>query len=87
MPPSRRSYAALASASEAVETWRADWQEALGLMGRKPKKVRPDLARLTQGQTALSDRLVASERELVAARDRCAELEARAATARASPAT
>ncbi len=66
--------AALASAREGLEAWSADWRDALGLSGRKPKKVRPDAARLVESLDAVVARLSAAERALVSAQSRLAEL-------------
>ncbi len=59
-----RAPSALTSARDAVEAWRSDWQGALGLAGKRPKKVRPDPASLNQTRTVLSDSLTTAEREL-----------------------
>jgi len=75
-----RAPVVLKDVCDGIEAWRADWQNALGLGGRKPKRVRPDPDRLTAAQTTLADRLATGERELTAAQVRRAELEARAAT-------
>lgn len=74
--------AALASAREGVEAWSAEWRDALGLSGRKPKKVRPDAARLVGSRDALIGRLSAAERVLASAQARLAELTPRTHTAR-----
>jgi hypothetical protein len=63
---------------DGIEAWRAEWKDALGLAGRKPRKVRPDPVRLSQAQAALADRIAAADRELTAARARRSELEGRA---------
>lgn len=69
-----RTPAALNAVTGAVEAWRADWTEALGLAGKKPRKVRPERARLTASTTALSEAIEAAERELAAARARRSEI-------------
>lgn len=74
-----RTPAALKQICDGVEAWRADWQDALGLAGKRPKKVRPDRSRLTQAASALTDRIEAASRELSAAQGRRAELDARLA--------
>ncbi|MBU1346304.1 MAG: toxic anion resistance protein [Alphaproteobacteria bacterium] len=73
-----RAPAALKAVCDGVEAWSADWRDALGLAGRKPKKVRPDAVRLTQASSALFDRISAADRDVAAARARRAELDARA---------
>lgn len=77
-----RTPAALKQICDGVEAWRADWQDALGLAGKRPKKVRPDRVRLSNASTALTDRIEAAGREVSAAQARRAELEARTAPPR-----
>lgn len=72
--------AALASARNGVEAWSGQWREALGLSGRKPKKVRPDGALLVETRDALVGRLTAAERVLATAQARLAELTPRTHT-------
>ena len=74
-----RAPGALKEVCDGVEAWRADWQDALGLAGKRPKKVVPDRTRLTAASTALTDRIHAAGRELSAAQARRTELDARAA--------
>ncbi len=74
-----RAPEALKQVCDGVETWRADWQDALGLAGKKPKKVRPDRVRLANATSALTDCIDAAGRELSAAQGRRAELDARSA--------
>ncbi|MGV3577869.1 toxic anion resistance protein [Brevundimonas sp.] len=81
-----RTPAALKQICDGVEAWRADWQDALGLVGKRPKKVRPDRVRLSDASTALTDRIEAAGREVSAAQGRRAELEARTSPAK-SPVT
>lgn len=70
--------AGLASARERIEAWSADWRDALGLAGRRPRKVHPEAARLIESRDALIDQLTAAERALKAAQTRLAELAPRA---------
>lgn len=79
-----RTPAALKQICDGVEGWRADWQDALGLASKRPKKVRPDRVRLSNASTALTDRIEAAGREVSAARARRAELDARLASPRTS---
>ena len=81
-----RAPGALKQVCDGVEAWRADWQDALGLAGKRPKKVRPDRVLLSDATTALTDRIAAAGRDLSAAQARRAELDARAAPP-AAPAT
>lgn len=74
-----RAPEALKQVCDGVEAWRADWQDALGLAGKKPKKVRPDRVRLANATSALTDCIDAAGRELSAAQGRRAELDARSA--------
>jgi hypothetical protein len=66
--------AAVSSARDHIEAWRADWREAMGLSGKRPRKVRPGLSRLEQSKQALMLGLGAAERTLAATRSRLAEL-------------
>lgn len=79
-----RTPASLKQVCDGLEAWRADWQDALGLAGKRPKKVRPDRIRLSDASTALADRIEAAAREISAAQGRRAELDARTAPPRAS---
>ncbi len=72
--------AALAQARDGIEAWNADWRDALGLAGKRPKKVRPDTARLVQSREALVGHLSAAERAVASAQARLAELAPRSAT-------
>ena len=64
---------------DAIEAWRADWQDALGLAGKKPKKIRPDRVRLANALSALIGKIQSAGHELSAAQGRRAELDARSA--------
>lgn len=77
---------ALKQVCDGVEAWRADWRDALGLAGKRPKKVKPDRMRLLDASTALTDRIDAASRDLSAAQSRRAELDARAAAPAAAAA-
>lgn len=72
-----RTPAALKQVCDGVEAWRADWQDALGLTGKRPKNVSPDRIRLSGASTALIDRIEVAGREVSAAQGRRAELDAR----------
>lgn len=74
-----RAPAALKAACDAVAAWRDEWKDALGLSGRKPRRIRPDPFRLTQAGSALIDQITAAERELAAAQARRSELNTRIA--------
>lgn len=77
----RRTPAVLKQVCDGVEAWRAEWQDALGLAGKRPKKITPDRVRLTNATSALTDRIEAAGRELSAAEGRRTEINARAAPA------
>lgn len=47
--------AALDRCTAAVEAWKSEWTDALGLAGRRPKKVRPDPQRLEAARTSLAE--------------------------------
>lgn len=47
--------AALDRCTAAVEAWKSEWTDALGLAGRRPKKVRPDPQRLEATRTSLAE--------------------------------
>ena len=77
-----RAAAALKACGDGLADWRQGWNEALGLAGKRPKKVRPDrdrLLALRDGVLARIDRALA---ELTASRDRRAQVEARLADLR-----
>ena len=77
-----RAAEALKACADGVAAWRQDWKEALGLAGKRPKKVRPDregMARLRDELRARIDRALA---ELTAARSRRADVETRLAALR-----
>ena len=73
--------AALNSARDGIDAWSGDWRDALGLVGKRPKSVRPDIAALNASRDTLMTRLSASEATVAAARARLAELQPRVADA------
>lgn len=68
--------------AEGAVAWRDDWKEALGLSGRKPRKVRPDRERLLRLRDDLLARIDRALKGITAARDRRADIEARLAGVR-----
>lgn len=52
--------AALERCTGAVAAWKAEWTDALGLAGRRPKKVRPDATRLESARKSLTDAAAAA---------------------------
>lgn len=47
--------ASLDRCTAAVDAWKTEWTDALGLAGRRPKKVRPDPTRLETARKSLTD--------------------------------
>ena len=74
-----RAAEALKACAEGVAAWRNDWQEALGLSGKRPKKVRPDRDRMARVRDDLMARIDRAIVELTASRSRRAEVEGRMA--------
>jgi hypothetical protein len=66
--------AALQAAVEKLEAWRTEWRDALGLSGKRPKRVRPEASRLAEGRDALVVDLTAAERIASTAQARLQEL-------------
>lgn len=67
----------LALCRQAVDAWRDDWTDGLGLAGRRPKRVRPDQSRLARTRDALLARIDTALSELDTARNRRVEIAAR----------
>lgn len=78
-----RAAGSLKTSVEAVTAWRDDWRDALGLAGKRPKKVRPDPERLVRSRGVLLARIDRALAELNTARARRAEVEGRMAEIRA----
>lgn len=74
-----RAAGSLKTCVEAVMVWRDDWRDALGLAGKRPKKVRPDAERLVRSRGVLLARIDRALAELTTARARRAEVEGRMA--------
>lgn len=72
----------LKACTDGVDAWREDWKDALGLSGRRPKKVRADLVRMDRVRNDLLARIDRASAELTAARARRAEVEGRLADLR-----
>lgn len=68
---------ALKACTEGVATWRDEWKEALGLAGKRPRKVRPDRARMARVRDDLKARIDRALIELTAAQRRRAAVESR----------
>lgn len=72
-----RAAGALKTCGEGVAEWRQGWSEALGLAGKRPKKVRPDHERLLALRDDLLVRVDRALAELTASRGRRADIERR----------
>lgn len=77
-----RATEALKVCADGVAAWRDDWKDALGLAGKRPKKVRPDRERMARGRDDLKGRIDRALAELTAARARRADIEGRMAELR-----
>lgn len=75
-----RSAAALEACTTGIVAWREDWKDALGLGGRRPKRVRPDQVRLARLRNDVLARIDAALSELNASRTHRADLESRLAS-------
>ena len=78
-----RAAEALRACGEGVATWRQGWSEALGLSGKRPRKVRPDRERLLRLRDDLLARVDRALTELSASGGRRADVAARLADLRA----
>jgi hypothetical protein len=72
-----RAVETLKACAEGAAAWREEWKDALGLSGKRPKKVRPDADRLRRHRDGLVARIDRATAELTAARARHAEVERR----------
>ena len=77
-----RAAEALRSCADGMAAWRDDWKEALGLAGKRPKKIRPDRARMARVREDLRARIDRALGELTASSSRRAGIEARMADLR-----
>ena len=77
-----RAAEALRSCADGLAAWRDDWKEALGLAGKRPKKIRPDRARMARVREDLRARIDRALGELAASSSRRAGIEARMADLR-----
>ena len=78
-----RAAEALKACNQGMADWRQGWSEALGLAGKRPKKVRPDGERLLRLRDDLLARIERSMAELTAAGGRRGQIETRLADLRA----
>ena len=72
-----RAAEALKACADGVAAWRDDWKDALGLSGKRPKKVRPDRERMARARDDLKARIDNGLAELTASRSRRTEVEGR----------
>lgn len=77
-----RAAEALKACADGVASWRDDWKEALGLTGKRPKKIRPDRDRMARVRDDLKGRIDRAVAELTASRSRRADVESRMAELR-----
>lgn len=77
-----RAAEALKNCADGLTAWRDDWKEALGLAGKRPRKVRPDRERMTRVRDELKARIDRALAELTASRSRRADVEGRMAELR-----
>jgi hypothetical protein len=77
-----RAAEALRACGDGVAEWRQGWTEALGLAGKRPKKVRPDRDRLLALRDGLMARIDRALAELTASRGRRTDVESRLADLR-----
>lgn len=77
-----RAAGSLRACGDGMAEWRQGWSEALGLAGKRPKKVRPDRDRLLTLRDSLLARIDRALSELNASRVRRADIETRLADLR-----
>jgi len=78
-----RAAEALRACGDGVAVWRQGWSEALGVAGKRPKKVRPDRDRLVQLRDDLLARIDRALTELASSSGRRTDIAARLANLRA----
>ena len=72
-----RAVDTLKACADGAAAWREDWKDALGLAGKRPKKVRPDGDRLRRHRDGLMARIDRAIAEVTTSRARHAEVERR----------
>lgn len=77
-----RAAEALKACADGMTTWRDDWKDALGLTGKRPRKIRPDRERMARSRDDLRARIDRALAELTAARGRRTTVESRMAALR-----
>lgn len=79
-----RASEALRTCGEGLTAWRDDWREALGLSGKRPRRIRPDAERLARSRDQVLARLDRTLAELKALGARRNDVEGRLAALRTS---
>lgn len=72
-----RASEALKSCTDGLAAWRDDWRDALGLSGKRPRRIRPDKERLARSRDQALARLDKTLRELTTLGARRADVERR----------
>lgn len=70
----------LKSVGEAVTGWREEWGDALGVNGKRTKRIKPDQVWLARERESLVGLIDAADRDIAAARERRVEAETRMET-------
>lgn len=79
-----RTSEALKSCADGLAAWREDWRDALGLSGKRPRRIRPDKDRLVRSRDQALARIDRTLNELTTLGARRADLERRLASVGAS---
>ncbi|HEX8662056.1 MAG TPA: toxic anion resistance protein [Brevundimonas sp.] len=74
-----RTSEALKSCTDGLAAWRDDWRDALGLSGKRPRRIRPDKARLARSREQALARLDRTLAELTTLGARRGDVERRLA--------
>ncbi|WP_332657446.1 hypothetical protein [Brevundimonas sp.] len=80
-----RASEALKSCTDGLATWRDDWREALGLSGKRPRRIRPDRERLTRSRDQALARIDRTLGELTTVGARRGDIERRLAAVGTGP--
>ena len=79
-----RTMETLKFCADALVSWRDDWRDALGLSGKRPRRIRPDKDRLALSRDQALARIDRTLGELATLRVRRGEVERRLAAIAAS---
>ena len=79
-----RTMEALQLCTDGLAAWREDWRDALGLSGKRPRRIRPDQDRLTRSRDQALARIDRTLGELASLAARRADVERRLAAVWAS---